>query len=771
MNHVTALVTKKKLTLIPDIASDVSEVTEDDDRAFDVTVINNSDKFASFQLELIAPGLDPQAEIDWYRVEPEICAKKPPGDRTTFHVTIIKPPIPAYDTTIDITLRAFSVEFANLFTSQTLHLKIEKPRRSLRVYLPAPIIKVFPGDLTEIPVLVNNLSSKSTEITLRLTQLDTSWFKQGTTQLRQLEPGDSKTVSFWCQPLLTNPPLSQSYDFVVEGQSGTSKYIARDQGAVEVLPQGVVEFNCDFPEQTVPAQRQTNHPHKPNIATYELKFVNASNLAQQVTLQSSETDRQQCCLKIPDSIDLAPGEPRSLFLSAHKSRPWIGLKQRFSFEVSPLLSHPITDGTSDRIHPHPSHRTLELYLLPRLPLWLQLGGLLLTTLIIWLASSLLRIGHQSTVNFVRFSGDGTTVLSASSDRTLRRWQINNTRWQPETLQHWNLRQLTSSENVGAQTGKAVRIIRHRPQDNDVAAVGLEDGTIQLWNLSRGVSDKTLYSGNDRVFDLVFTPDSKTLFSGHGSGNVYARSLTEPKRSPRNISQSVVGNPPLAELVPKENRVRFLFTISSLALSEDQSSSLVVVAGQFNKLALWDWQNQKVYEVPYVREDPPHKFNLPMGKQQYINSLSTAKNLLATADSEGLITLWDMKQVRQCSLELRPRTANQSGRFKTADENPTRCSNAILKQWNEAKQPIRSVALSRDGCYLASAGDDGRVVLTPIQNQQPQLKQQKVLGQFHHGIRSVDISSQGNEILVTSDADGDRVMLYRLKKDSNHADCQ
>lgn len=390
-------------------------------------------------------------------------------------------------------------------------------------------------------------------------------------------------------------------------------------------------------------------------------------------------------------------------------------------------------------------------------------------LLLWLASALPRIGHQSTVNFVRFSGDGTTVLSASSDRTLRRWQINNTRWQPETLQHWNLRQLTSSENVGAQIEKAVRMIRHRPEDNDVAAIGLEDGTIQLWNLSDAVPDKTLYSGNDRVFDLVFTPDSKTLFSGHGSGNVYARSLAASEQALTRKPQSIVGNPPLAELVPGENRVRFLFTVSSLVLSQDQSSSLVVVAGQFNKLALWDWQNQKVYEVPYTRLD--NGFDQPMGKQQYINSLATAKNVLATADSEGMITLWDMKQVRQCSLELRPRNANQSKPKTSMDEHSTRCSNAILKQWSAGKQPMRSVALSRDGCYLASAGDDGRVILTPIQNQQPQLEQQQVLGQFQHGVRSVDISLQGNEILVTSDADGDRVMLYRLKKDRNHADCQ
>lgn len=758
INSVTALTTKTELTLIPDVV----DGTNGSDREFEVTVINNSDRFASFQLELIAPGLDPQADLNWYRVEPEICAKQPPGDRTTFHVTLLKPPIPAYGMTINLTLRAFSVEFANLFTSQTLYLRIEKPRRSLKVQLPTKIIKGFPNDITEIPVLVNHLSSKSTEITLSLLKLEPSWFPQGTVQSLRLEPGDSQTVSFWCQASIETA-LSQSYDFTVEAHSNTSNYAARDQGRLEVLPQGTIEFYCEAPQQTIPARKGRS---RRNTATYELKFINASNLAQQVTLHLLEADQQRCGLITPDRITLAAGEAQSLYLTARKQRPWLGDKRRYAFEVVPQVTAPATIEPSHAVQVHPSDRTLELQVLPRIPLWLQLGGALLALVMLWSAIAFAKIGHQSAVNFVRFSGDGTTVLSASSDQTLRRWQTNNTRFQPESLQFWQLRQLTAPVDVGEKIGKAVRIFRHRPEDNDVAAIGLEDGTVQLWDLSRLVPLQSIYSGTDRVFDLVFTQDSKTLFSAHGSGNVYARFLNSRTVSGKTARR--IGNPEFAVIVPQENRVRFLFPISALALSEDQQPSLVVVGGQFSRLALWDWQNQQVYAVPYNREVKADDFPRLKGKQQSINSLAVAKDLLATADSEGLITLWNMNQVRQCY--ARP---NVKSGIASDDPDSAPCRGAVIKQWQAGQnaQAIRAVALSKNACYLASAGDDGEVVLVPLSNGRPQLDRRKVLGRFQQGVQSVDITVQGNEILVTSDAEGDRVMLYRITKEGAYANCQ
>ncbi len=87
-------------------------------------------------------------------------------------------------------------------------------------------------------------------------------------------------------------------------------------------------------------------------------------------------------------------------------------------------------------------------------------------------------------------------------------------------------------------GKAVRVVRYRPVNNDRVAAGLENGEIQIWNAFTGNREPLQTFSNrpdDRVFDLVFTPDSRSLFSGHGSGSVVQWNLqsnhgsTEPTK--------------------------------------------------------------------------------------------------------------------------------------------------------------------------------------------------------------------------------------------------
>ena len=74
MAGVTAILSKKSLEFTPNNPLESSNSGFNGENLFDVTVINNSDKFASFQLELSAPGVDENSRIKWYCVEPEICA-------------------------------------------------------------------------------------------------------------------------------------------------------------------------------------------------------------------------------------------------------------------------------------------------------------------------------------------------------------------------------------------------------------------------------------------------------------------------------------------------------------------------------------------------------------------------------------------------------------------------------------------------------------------------------------------------------------------------
>jgi len=752
-NFIRAVVSKKKLTFIPDVSTNSTEIPHSKDNEFEVIVINESDKFASFQVELLTPGTDPNSNVKWYNVEPEVCVKKPPGDRTTFHIAITKAPIPAYETTIDLTLRVFSVEYSSLYTAQNLRLTIEKPRKSLRVYLPIQDFNVYPGNAIEIPVLIYNLSPKFTEVTITCLGLETSWLHQGTKQRLQIEPGESEKIAFWCQPPQSPKTLSQIHNFIIEAKSATSRYSTREEGSLEVLPQGVVEFSCTPKKQNIPRSRAGLFSKESNCARYELQFKNNSNLPQQVGFQVLGQDQKRCSLILPEPINLDLGETKQVPLVAKKRRSWLGGKQRFLFEVAPVLSDSELGEPSTKIFPEPSLQLLELNVLPVIPLWLQLLGAFLILLLLWLLWLLNPVGHDGPVNSVRFSGDATTVISGSSDGTIRRWLVNTS----SGLQ-FDPRRLKPNENIAADIKKAVGVVRHIPENNNQVAAGLENGEIQLWDVkSRTLTQKTFdHPKGDRIFGLGFTKDSRYLFSVHSSGSIrqWDMQSSSPQLSPANILN-----------VP--------FSITALGISESpERSSLVIIGGRYNKLALWDWaKDKRLYYVPYQWQDSPNTFTPVMGQHHYIESLATAGNLLATADNQGNITLWDMNK-RKCTTKnsfenaVTSNPVNQPGLVE--------CAVPILDRWRNGHsgKPVRSVALTENGCYLASTGDDGRVMFWSLTQGKRTQKDGKILAQYP-GVRlnSVDITRLGEDIYVTSDARNNQVKIYQVKGRDAKASCQ
>lgn len=147
-----------------------------------VTVTNTTENFVSFQLELEVEGQPSQSQANWYVVEPNVCAKKPPGDRTQFHVKLLRSPIPAYDTTIPLRVNIFSAELASLSASETVYLNVQRPTKTLRVFFPFQDLSVYPGARLKIPVLVYNLNPQLREVTLRLEGVDPAWFPEGIEQ-------------------------------------------------------------------------------------------------------------------------------------------------------------------------------------------------------------------------------------------------------------------------------------------------------------------------------------------------------------------------------------------------------------------------------------------------------------------------------------------------------------------------------------------------------------------------------------------------------------
>ena len=366
-------VSKKLLRFTPSDNGDFSrdETLGDNDLAvgnredeFDVTVVNTTNRFASFQVELAAEKINPTQTGRWYKVEPEVGAKQPPGDRTTFHVTILKAPIPAYDTQLNLTVKAFSVEVDNIESSDTVQLHVGRPKKSLKAYLPFQELTVYPGDRIRIPALVYNMSADFSRITLRLRGVDSSWIQGGRDRIVQIESGGFVEELFWCNPPPSPKSRHRSYDLILEAVDDKSN-TASDVAHLQVLPFGQVAISCDRTQQVI-------SPLSAQQVSYPLTLTNQSNLSHRIQIKATAPEAVTLTLP-PDEVLPSEVETEAEIIAA-AAPPWVGRSRRYLVEVTPALSSPETGEPSAQPDTQPASQLLALDVRPILPLWLQLGG-------------------------------------------------------------------------------------------------------------------------------------------------------------------------------------------------------------------------------------------------------------------------------------------------------------------------------------------------------------------------------------------------------------
>ncbi len=111
-------------------------------------------------------------------------------------------------------------------------------------------------------------------------------------------------------------------------------------------------------------------------------------------------------------------------------------------------------------------------------------------------------GHSSWVNSVAFSPDGKTLASGSSDDTIKIWNL---------VIGQEIRTLNGHPNeVWSNEVWSVAI---SPDARTLASGNRTYGIIKIWNLATGQEIRTLKGHPNSVWSLAFSPDSKTLASG------------------------------------------------------------------------------------------------------------------------------------------------------------------------------------------------------------------------------------------------------------------
>ncbi len=756
---------------------------------FHVTVYNDSDRFASFQLKLMAAGVKAEGARAWYRLTPSVSSKIPAGDSTRFQVEVFDlPPFEAkFQGAIDLTVEVSSRELVGQYDRQTLRLRVDGLQSTPpNLTLIAPSIQVTPGERVAIPAEIAITGSIPLSVTITVDGLPSRWFPEGVEQTQTLSPGRPQRVTFYCHiPPTPNQAPCQTYPFQLRA---TGKFAAVSiPGQLQILPAGRIEFRCDPLETSIPEQLGRWLNPSTAIAQFILQFDNNSNLQTPTQVSVTEvlppakwpwqrgfrwpwqgealpwavapeaSEELEPSTPVPPSdlpvtipplpagvvVDnLPPALPlgtTTVPLQIQRRLPWFGWGrvQRFAIQAHSL----------DRAIPlAPDTETVQITVFPVIPLWLQLllaAVLMVLGALLW--ALLTDLGHRGAVNSVQFSGQGTEVLSGSDDQSVRRWRVDN-------------RKLAPSGRFG-NLNKAVRVSRYRPVNNDQIAIGFENGEIQIVNLLTGQRSRLTPDKDDRVFDLAFSRDARLLYSGHGSGLVLQWDMTQL----------------LSDQTVPQRAFDLQFAIESMVLVDGDRHLLV--GGRYNRLVLLsvnpegrttEPMNQTGNQTqlrtpnpePIITGQPPAQVGLrtaaptgqlitlpyrfPGSSTDFISSLSVAEqqpNLVAVSDTQGHISLWNLQ---------------------TCLSNPGAC--APVSEWmGHGGVAVRSLALSADGCFLATAADDGLVKLWPLDGQgvrRADRLEGVILERSAKPRAAVDIIQTRDGVLVTSGGDDWKVRLSR-----------
>ncbi|TQF74017.1 WD40 repeat domain-containing protein [Rhodococcus spelaei] len=127
-------------------------------------------------------------------------------------------------------------------------------------------------------------------------------------------------------------------------------------------------------------------------------------------------------------------------------------------------------------------------------------------------------GHQGPVYGVAVTADGTTMASASDDRTVRLWDLTDR---------------SDPRPIGIPLGgsaKYMASVSFTP-DGNILAAGSGDGTVFIWDITDRSAPKPLLeaarAGSRAVHNIRFSPDGRTLAVPNDDGTVMLFDTSNP----------------------------------------------------------------------------------------------------------------------------------------------------------------------------------------------------------------------------------------------------
>ena len=284
-------------------------------------------------------------------------------------------------------------------------------------------------------------------------------------------------------------------------------------------------------------------------------------------------------------------------------------------------------------------------------------------------------GHKGAIFSTRFSPVNNNTLISGSEKDLWLWDVA----------------LGTYEKFKVFEGVPYVFSTGFSPDGKTIASGHRDGTVRLWDVATRKHKATLTGHTHFVWAVAFSPDGKTIASGSWDETVRLWDITTGKH--------------------KATLTGHTHNVKGLAYSVDGST---IASSSWNEVRLWDATTGK-YKAT-LKEHPARLYSV---------AYSSDGSTIANGSADGTVHLWDVT-TKKHKITLKGHTA-----------------------------PVRSISFDPSGALLASGGADNVVYLWDIGTG----IEKKTLNGHTDSVTSVAFDPNGD---ILASASGSEVWLWDVE---------
>ncbi|GAB1542095.1 hypothetical protein NUACC21_47690 [Scytonema sp. NUACC21] len=305
------------------------------------------------------------------------------------------------------------------------------------------------------------------------------------------------------------------------------------------------------------------------------------------------------------------------------------------------------------------------------------------------------LGHKNTIRSVSFSPNGQILASASTDNTIKLWDLKGK----------ILHNIEKHKDI-------VNSVSFSP-NGQIFASGSYDKTIKLWSIhGKLLDDKQVHQA--QVYSVSFSPDGKMLASASWDGTVKLWSVKDNKLTfiktvelPNEILEAKAKDKNQSSGSPKP--------YSFFGVSFTPDGNLIAAGNDDKTVRIWNSKGQLLKTLPQEHSD-----------RVYGVSFSPDGKTLASFSADSTIILWNIQQGKKIrtltghKFEVFSTSFTVDGKILISGSNDNTIKFWRVEDGKELKtlaghsSAVRTVNISPDGKLLASAGIDSTIKLWRIQ---------------------------------------------------------